>query len=66
MSRIRRYSLAMPGAGLLAKFENPLLGIAVGAIFQSSPASVRQTLALSGVVTLPKCHLCPLRKNIGT
>lgn len=58
--------------GLLAKFENPLLGIAVGAIFtaviQSSSASVGilQTLALSGVVTLPSAIYVLFGQNIGT
>ena len=56
--------------GLLAKFENPLLGIAVRAIFtaviQSSSASVGilQTLALSRVVTLPSAIYVLFGQNI--
>lgn len=58
--------------GMLTKFENPLLGIAAGAIFtaliQSSSASVGilQTLAGSGVIGLKSAAFVLFGQNIGT
>jgi len=58
--------------GLIAKFENPFIGILVGAIFtaiiQSSSASVGilQALAMSGVITLPSAIYVLFGQNIGT
>lgn len=58
--------------GLITKFENPLIGILVGALFtaiiQSSSASVGilQALALSGVITLPSAIYVLFGQNIGT
>lgn len=57
---------------ILTKFENPLLGIAAGAIFtaliQSSSASVGilQTLAGSGVIGLKSAAFVLFGQNIGT
>ena len=57
---------------ILTKFENPLLGIAAGAIFtaliQSSSASVGilQTLAGSGVISLKSAAFVLFGQNIGT
>lgn len=57
---------------LLAKFENPLLGLLVGAIFtaviQSSSASVGilQAMALGGVISLPQAIYILFGQNIGT
>lgn len=58
--------------GLITKFENPLIGILVGALFtaiiQSSSASVGilQALAISGVITLPSAIYVLFGQNIGT
>lgn len=58
--------------GLLTTFENPVLGIAAGAIFtaliQSSSASVGilQTLAGSGVIGLKSAAFVLFGQNIGT
>lgn len=58
--------------GILTKFENPLLGIAAGAIFtaliQSSSASVGilQALAGSGVIGLQSAAFVLFGQNIGT
>lgn len=58
--------------GLITKFENPFIGILVGALFtaiiQSSSASVGilQALALSGVITLPSAIYVLFGQNIGT
>lgn len=57
---------------LITKFENPFIGIAVGALFtaviQSSSASVGilQALARSGVMTLPSAIYVLFGQNIGT
>jgi len=57
---------------LITKFENPLIGILVGALFtaiiQSSSASVGilQALAMSGVITLPSAIYVLFGQNIGT
>ena len=57
---------------IVSTFENPLIGIAVGAIFtaiiQSSSASVGilQALAMSGVITLPSAIYVLFGQNIGT
>lgn len=57
---------------LITKFQNPLIGIAVGALFtaiiQSSSASVGilQALARSGVITLPSAIYVLFGQNIGT
>ena len=57
---------------MLTSFQHPLIGIAVGAIFtaliQSSSASVGilQSLALSGVITLPSAIYVLFGQNIGT
>lgn len=57
---------------ILTKFENPILGIAAGAIFtaliQSSSASVGilQTLAGSGVIGLKSAAFVLFGQNIGT
>lgn len=57
---------------LLSKFDNPLLGIAVGAVFtaiiQSSAASIGilQTLANSGVIQLSGASFVLFGQNIGT
>lgn len=57
---------------ILTKFENPLLGIAAGAVFtaliQSSSASVGilQTLAGSGVIGLKSAAFVLFGQNIGT
>lgn len=57
---------------IITKFENPLIGILVGAIFtaiiQSSSASVGilQALAMSGVITLPSAIYVLFGQNIGT
>ena len=57
---------------IVSNFENPLIGVAVGAIFtaiiQSSSASVGilQALAMSGVVTLPTAIYVLFGQNIGT
>lgn len=58
--------------GLISKFENPFVGIVVGALFtaiiQSSSASVGilQALAKSGVVTLSSSIYVLFGQNIGT
>lgn len=58
--------------GLLTKFENPVLGIAAGAVFtaliQSSSASVGilQTLAGSGIIGLKSAAFVLFGQNIGT
>lgn len=57
---------------LLSEFENPLLGIGVGAIFtaviQSSAASIGilQTLANNGIITLYGAAFVLFGQNIGT
>lgn len=57
---------------IVSNFENPLIGIAVGAIFtaiiQSSSASVGilQALAMSGVISLPSAIYVLFGQNIGT
>ncbi len=57
---------------LMAQFENPILGILVGATFtaviQSSSASIGilQALARSGLVTLPSAVYVLFGQNIGT
>jgi len=57
---------------LIVKFQNPFLGILVGALFtaiiQSSSASVGilQALAKSGVMTLPSAIYVLFGQNIGT
>ena len=57
---------------LITKFENPFIGIVVGALFtaiiQSSSASVGilQALAISGVITLPSAIYVLFGQNIGT
>lgn len=57
---------------LITKFENPVIGIAVGALFtaiiQSSSASIGilQALAASGAVTLPTAIFVLFGQNIGT
>lgn len=57
---------------IITKFENPFIGILVGALFtaiiQSSSASVGilQALALSGVITLPSAIYVLFGQNIGT
>jgi len=57
---------------IVSNFENPLIGILVGAIFtaiiQSSSASVGilQALAMSGVITLPTAIYVLFGQNIGT
>lgn len=57
---------------IITKFENPFIGILVGAIFtaiiQSSSASVGilQALAKSGVMTLPSAIYVLFGQNIGT
>lgn len=57
---------------LITKFQNPLIGIVVGALFtaiiQSSSASVGilQALAKSGVITLPSAIYVLFGQNIGT
>ena len=59
-------------ANIVANFENPLIGILVGAVFtaiiQSSSASVGilQALAMSGVITLPSAIYVLFGQNIGT
>lgn len=59
-------------ANIVANFENPLIGVLVGAVFtaiiQSSSASVGilQALAMSGVVTLPTAIYVLFGQNIGT
>ena len=59
-------------ANIVANFENPLIGILVGAVFtaiiQSSSASVGilQALAMSGVITLPSAIYVLYGQNIGT
>ena len=59
-------------AHIVANFENPFIGILVGAIFtaiiQSSSASVGilQALAMSGVITLPSAIYVLYGQNIGT
>lgn len=59
-------------AELITKFQNPIIGILVGAIFtaliQSSSASVGilQSLAVSGVITLPSAIYVLFGQNIGT
>ena len=59
-------------ASIVANFQNPLIGILVGAVFtaiiQSSSASVGilQALAMSGVVTLPSAIYVLFGQNIGT
>ncbi len=58
--------------GLISKFQNPLIGILVGALFtaliQSSSASVGilQALAKSGVMTLSSSIYVLFGQNIGT
>lgn len=58
--------------GIITKFQNPIIGILVGAIFtaiiQSSSASVGilQALAMSGVITLPSAIYVLFGQNIGT
>src|SRR5699024_8615909 len=57
---------------IVSTFENPFIGILVGAVFtaiiQSSSASVGilQALAKSGVVTLPSAIYVLFGQNIGT
>jgi len=57
---------------IITKFQNPLIGVLVGAIFtaviQSSSASVGilQALAKSGVITLPSAIYVLYGQNIGT
>ncbi len=57
---------------LVSTFENPLIGIIVGALFtaviQSSSASVgvMQALAISGVLSLPQAVYVLFGQNIGT
>jgi len=57
---------------IITKFENPFIGIVVGALFtaiiQSSSASVGilQALAMSGVITLPSAIYVLFGQNIGT
>lgn len=57
---------------LITKFENPFIGILVGALFtaiiQSSSASVGilQALAMSKVITLPSAIFVLFGQNIGT
>ncbi|MCD7808412.1 MAG: Na/Pi cotransporter family protein [Erysipelotrichaceae bacterium] len=57
---------------LVSSFENPLIGIIVGALFtaviQSSSASVgvMQALAVSGVIGLPQAVYVLFGQNIGT
>lgn len=57
---------------IVSNFENPLIGILVGAAFtaiiQSSSASVGilQALAMSGVITLPSAIYVLFGQNIGT
>lgn len=57
---------------LITKFENPFIGILVGAVFtaiiQSSSASIGilQALAASGVITLPAAIFVLFGQNIGT
>ena len=57
---------------IVSNFENPLIGILVGAgftaIIQSSSASVGilQALAMSGVITLPSAIYVLFGQNIGT
>lgn len=57
---------------LLTRFENPVLGILVGAMFtaiiQSSSASIGilQALAMQNLVTLPACIFVIFGMNIGT
>ncbi len=57
---------------LITKFQNPIIGILVGALFtaviQSSSASVGvlQALARSGVITLPSAIYVLFGQNIGT
>ena len=57
---------------IITTFENPLIGILVGALFtaviQSSSASVGilQALAMSGVITLPSAIYVLYGQNIGT
>ena len=57
---------------IVSTFENPLIGILVGAVFtaiiQSSSASVGilQALAKSGVITLPSAIYVLFGQNIGT
>ena len=57
---------------IITQFQNPLIGILVGAVFtaiiQSSSASVGilQSLALSGVITLPSAIYVLFGQNIGT
>ena len=57
---------------LITKFQNPFIGIMVGALFtaviQSSAASVGilQALARSGVITLPSAIFVLFGQNIGT
>lgn len=57
---------------LITSFENPFVGIVVGALFtaviQSSSASVGilQALAVSGVITLPSAIFVLFGQNIGT
>lgn len=59
-------------AHIVANFENPFIGILVGAVFtaiiQSSSASVGilQALAMSGVITLPSAIYVLYGQNIGT
>ncbi len=58
--------------GLMTKFENPILGILVGALFtaviQSSAASIGilQTLATGGLIGLPSAVYILFGQNIGT
>lgn len=58
--------------GLISKFQNPFIGILVGALFtaliQSSSASVGilQALAKSGVMTLSSSIYVLFGQNIGT
>lgn len=58
--------------GLITTFENPFIGIFVGAVFtaviQSSSASVGilQALATSGIITLPSAIFVLFGQNIGT
>lgn len=59
-------------AGLLTAFENPLLGVLVGAVFtgiiQSSAASVAilQALAMTGSITYGMAIPIIMGQNIGT
>ena len=61
-----------PFVDLMTTFQNPILGIAAGALFtaviQSSSASIGilQALAMSGAITLPSAIFVLFGQNIGT